>query len=101
MRSDIQSSASTLSKAELDTDSLRFQLNKANYELSNVRSEAERSKLRYENIIRERETQILIEQKKAEDLQKDRKFLFEKQQAQATELLTVQDEYANYKVGST
>lgn len=49
-------------------------------------------------MLRERDTQILIEQKKSEDLQKDRKFLFEKQQAQATELLTLQDEYANYKV---
>jgi len=49
-------------------------------------------------MVRERDTQIIIEQKKAEDLQKDRKFLFEKQQAQSTELLTLQDEYANYKV---
>ena len=49
-------------------------------------------------MIRDRDTQILIEQKKSEDLQKDRKFLFEKQQSQATELLTLQDEYANYKV---
>ena len=49
-------------------------------------------------MIRERDTQIIIEQKKAEDLQKDRKFLFEKQQAQSTELLTLQDDYASYKV---
>jgi hypothetical protein len=52
-------------------------------------------------MIRERDTQIIIEQKKAEDLQKDRKFLFEKQQAQSTELLALQDEYANYKVSPT
>jgi hypothetical protein len=65
--------------------------------MSNLRTESERTKLRYENMIRDRETQILIEQKKSEDLQKDRKFLFEKQQSQATELLTLQDEYANYK----
>ena len=49
-------------------------------------------------MIRDRDTQILIEQKKSDDLQKDRKFLFEKQQSQATELLTLQDDYANYKV---
>lgn len=49
-------------------------------------------------MIRERDTQILKEQKKSDDLQKDRKFLFEKQQSQATELLTLQDEYATYKV---
>jgi hypothetical protein len=66
--------------------------------MSNLRTESERTKLRYENMIRDRETQILIEQKKSEDLQKDRKFLFDKQQSQATELLTLQDEYANYKV---
>ena len=77
---------------------MRIQLNKATYELSNFRTEAERTKLRYEAMIRDRDTQILIEQKKSEDLQKDRKFLFEKQQSQATELLTLQDEYANYKV---
>lgn len=77
-----------------------MQLNKANYELSNLRAEAERTKLRYETMIRERDTQILIEQKKSEDLAKDRKFLFEKQQSQATELLTIQDEYSIYKVTS-
>jgi hypothetical protein len=66
--------------------------------MSNLRTESERTKLRYENMIRDRETQILIEQKKSEDLQKDRKFLFDKQQSQATELLTLQDEYAIYKV---
>jgi hypothetical protein len=77
---------------------VRIQLNKATYELSNFRTEAERTKLRYDAMIRDRDTQILIEQKKSEDLQKDRKFLFEKQQSQATELLTLQDEYANYKV---
>ena len=77
---------------------MRIQLNKANYELSDVRTEAERTKLRFEDMLRDRDTQILIEQKKSEDLQKDRKFLFEKQQSQATELLTLQDEYANYKV---
>ena len=77
---------------------MHIQLNKATYELSNVRTEAERTKLRYEAMIRDRDTQILIDQKKSEDLQKDRKFLFEKQQSQATELLTIQDEYANYKV---
>jgi hypothetical protein len=49
-------------------------------------------------MLRDRDTQIIIEQKKSDDLQKDRKFLFEKQQSQATELLTIQDEYANYKV---
>ena len=49
-------------------------------------------------MLRERDTQILIEQKKSEDLLKDRKFLFEKQQSQSTDLLTVQDEYANYKL---
>jgi len=79
-------------------ESLRVQLNKANYDLSNLRAETERTKLRYETLIRDRDTQILIEQKKSEDLQKDRKFLFEKQQSQGTELLTLQDEYANYKV---
>ena len=84
--------------AETELESLRIQLNKANYELSNVRTEAERTKLRFEDMLRDRDTQILIEQKKSEDLQKDRKFLFEKQQSQATELLTLQDEYANYKV---
>lgn len=84
--------------ADTELESLRIQLNKANYDLSNIRTESERTKLRYENMIRDRETQILIEQKKSEDLQKDRKFLFEKQQSQATELLTLQDEYANYKV---
>lgn len=73
-------------------------MNKANYELSNVKAELERTKLRNENMIRERDTQIIIEQKKSEDLLKDRKFLFEKQQAQSTDLLTIQDEYANYKV---
>jgi hypothetical protein len=73
-------------------------LNKANYDQSNLRTEAERTKIRFESMLRERETQILLEQKKSEDLQKDRKFLFEKQQAQATELLNLQDEYANYKV---
>ena len=49
-------------------------------------------------MLRDRDIQILAEQKKSEDLQKDRKFLFDKQQSQATELLTLQDEYANYKV---
>lgn len=83
---------------ESDLESVRIQLNKANYDLSNLRAESERTKLRFENMVRERDTQIIIEQKKAEDLQKDRKFLFEKQQAQSTELLTLQDEYANYKV---
>lgn len=83
---------------ESDLESVRIQLNKANYDLSNLRTESERTKLRFENMVRERDTQIIIEQKKAEDLQKDRKFLFEKQQAQSTELLTLQDEYANYKV---
>ena len=63
-----------------------------------MKAELERTKLRHENMIRERETQIIIEQKKSEDLLKDRKFLFEKQQAQSTDLLTIQDEYANYKV---
>jgi hypothetical protein len=81
-----------------DLDSLRVQLNKANYDLSNLRAEAERTKLRYEALIRDRDTQLLIEQKKSEDLQNDRKFLFNKQQSQATDLLTLQDEYANYKV---
>ena len=85
---------------ESDLESARIQLNKANYDLSNLRAESERTKLRFENMIRERDTQIIIEQKKAEDLQKDRKFLFEKQQAQSTELLTLQDEYANYKVST-
>jgi hypothetical protein len=91
---------SQLSFSDTELESLRIQLNKANYDLSNIRTESERTKLRYENMIRDRETQILIEQKKSEDLQKDRKFLFEKQQSQATELLTLQDEYANYKVPS-
>ena len=88
---------------QIDTDleTVLIQLNKANYELSNFRTEAERTKLRFEATIRDRDTQILIEQKKSEDLQKDRKFLFEKQQSQATELLTLQDEYANYKVFHT
>jgi hypothetical protein len=84
--------------AETELESLRIQLNKANYELSNVRTESERTKLRFEDMLRDRDTQILVEQKKSEDLQKDRKFLFEKQQSQATELLTLQDEYANCKV---
>ena len=83
---------------ETELESLRIQLNKANYDLSNSRTEAERTKLRFEDMLRDRDTQIIIEQKKADDLQKDRKFLFEKQQSQATELLTLQDEYANYKV---
>jgi hypothetical protein len=48
-------------------------------------------------MLRDRETQIQQEQKKSQDLQKDRKFLFEKQQSQSTELLTVQDDYTNYK----
>jgi hypothetical protein len=81
-----------------ELESLRIQLNKANYDLSNVKTESERTKLRYESMIRDRDIQILAEQKKSEDLQKDRKFLFDKQQSNATELLTVQDEYANYKV---
>jgi len=48
-------------------------------------------------MLRDRDTQIQQDQKKSQDLQKDRKFLFEKQQSQSTELLTVQDDYANYK----
>ena len=87
-----------LTEADSELENLRVQLNKVNYDLSNLRTESERTKLRYDTMIRDRDTQILIEQKKSEDLQKDRKFLFEKQQSQATELLTVQDEYANYKV---
>ena len=83
---------------ETELESLRIQLNKANYDLSNARTEAERTKLRFEDMLRDRDTQIIIEQKKSDDLQKDRKFLFEKQQSQATELLTLQDGYANYKV---
>src|SRR5215471_9527901 len=70
---------------DADLENVRIQLNKATYEISNFRAEAERTKLRYEAMIRDRDTQILIEQKKSEDLQKDRKFLFEKQQSQATE----------------
>jgi hypothetical protein len=85
-----------MSDSELET--LRIQLNKANYEVSNLRADAERTKLRYEGLLRDRETQFQQEQKKSTDLQKDRKFLFEKQQSQATELLTIQDDYANYKV---
>lgn len=81
-----------------ELESVRIQLNKANYDLSNVKTESERTKLRYESMIRDRDIQILAEQKKSEDLQKDRKFLFDKQQSNATELLTVQDEFANYKV---
>lgn len=87
-----------LTLIETDLESLRLQLNKANYDISNLRAEAERTKLRYENMIRDRDTQLLTEQKKSEDLQKDRKFLFDKQQSQSTELITLQDEYANYKV---
>lgn len=52
-------------------------------------------------MIRDRDIQILAEQKKSEDLQKDRKFLFDKQQSNATELLTVQDEFADYKVATS
>jgi hypothetical protein len=89
-----------IDKLDSDIESLRVQLNKANYDLSNLRAENERSKLRYDALLRDRDTQIIIEQKKSEDLQKDRKFLFDKQQSQATELLTLQDEYANYKVVS-
>ena len=51
-------------------------------------------------MLRDRDTQIQQEQKKSQDLQKDRKFLFEKQQSQSTELLTVQDDYANYKANT-
>jgi hypothetical protein len=86
----------TVSDSELET--LRIQFNKANYEASNLRADAERTKLRYEGMLRDRDTQIQQEQKNSADLQKDRKFLFEKQQSQATELLTIQDDYANYKV---
>jgi hypothetical protein len=89
-----------LMRVDTELENLRIQLNKVHYDLSNVRTESERTKLRYEAMIRDRDTQIIVEQKKSEDLQKDRKFLFEKQQSQATELLTLQDEYANYKVVS-
>jgi hypothetical protein len=84
-----------------ELESVRIQLNKANYDLSNVKTESERTKLRYESMIRDRDIQILAEQKKSEDLQKDRKFLFDKQQSNATELLTVQDEFADYKVATS
>lgn len=90
-----------LTRLDMELESLRIQLKKANYDLSNLRAESERTKLRFENMVRDRDTQILVEQKKSEDLQKDRKFLFEKQQSQSTELLTLQDEYANYKVVSS
>ena len=97
-RIQVTHSVRALTEADSEPENLRVQLNKVNYDLSNLRTESERAKLRYETMIRDRDTQILIEQKKSEDLQKDRKFLFEKQQSQATELLTLQDEYANYKV---
>ncbi|KAK9472572.1 spindle assembly checkpoint component Mad1 [Dipodascopsis tothii] len=84
IRSEIPRPAAENGASTLDT--LRAENYALKYKLSNVEDEREREKLRFENTIRQLEQRVKDEGKRADALENDQAFLFERQKETAEEL---------------
>ncbi|BFZ63238.1 coiled-coil domain-containing protein mad1 [Saitoella coloradoensis] len=84
-------------KGDSESAELLVQLQKLQYELSNLQSESERSKLEFEAKERETQARALEETKKVNELETDKRFLFERSREQAAELDDLRAQLAQVK----
>ncbi|KAK9468696.1 spindle assembly checkpoint component Mad1 [Lipomyces arxii] len=75
------------------TDSLRAQNHVLQYEISNLRDERERDKLRYEKSIRDLEHKLVEESKRSETVETDQKYIFDKYNKVSEELQKLKSEW--------
>ncbi|KAK9452780.1 spindle assembly checkpoint component Mad1 [Dipodascopsis uninucleata] len=80
-------------------DSLRAANHALKYELSNMTDERERDKLRYENRIRELEQKVKEEGLRADSIESDQQFLFNRYKEIEEELTKSKEEFSNEKSG--
>ncbi|KAK9248762.1 spindle assembly checkpoint component Mad1 [Lipomyces tetrasporus] len=80
-------------KSTTTVDGLRAENHALKYELSNLKDEREREKLRFETTIRELELKITDEGKRADALESDQQFLFDKHKEATAELTKLKDEW--------
>ncbi|KAK9324763.1 spindle assembly checkpoint component Mad1 [Lipomyces orientalis] len=80
-------------KSTTSVDALRAENHALKYELSNLKDEREREKLRFETTIREFELKITEEGKRADALESDQQFLFDKHKEAAAELAKLKEEW--------
>ncbi|KAK9239806.1 spindle assembly checkpoint component Mad1 [Lipomyces kononenkoae] len=80
-------------KSVTTVDILRAENHGLKYELSNLRDEREREKLRFEATVRELELKIAEEGKRADALESDQQFLFDKHKESTAELNKLKEEW--------
>ncbi|KAK9375708.1 spindle assembly checkpoint component Mad1 [Lipomyces chichibuensis] len=85
--------ASNIDRSTTTIDILRAENHGLKYELSNLKDEREREKLRFEATIRELELKIAEEGKRADALESDQQFLFEKHKESTAELNKLKEEW--------
>ncbi|KAK9480199.1 spindle assembly checkpoint component Mad1 [Lipomyces japonicus] len=89
---------STDGVAEIDT--LRAENHALKYDISALRDEREREKLRFEQNVRELEQKINEEGQRADALEKDQQYLFDKHREAAEELNKVKEQSVQQKTDS-
>ncbi|KAK9361626.1 spindle assembly checkpoint component Mad1 [Lipomyces starkeyi] len=85
--------ASNIDRSTTTIDVLRAENHGLKYELSNLKDEREREKLRFEATIRELELKITEEGKRADALESDHQFLFDKHKESTAELNKLKEEW--------
>ncbi|KAK9367259.1 spindle assembly checkpoint component Mad1 [Lipomyces kononenkoae] len=88
-----QDTSNNDNSATSPVDMFRAEIHALKYELSNLKDEREREKLRFEATVRELELKITEEGKRADDLESDQQFLFDKHKESTAELNKLKEEW--------
>ncbi|KAL7276529.1 coiled-coil domain-containing protein mad1 [Rhizina undulata] len=84
-------------KPDVSNENLRSKLNAALYELSTLRDERELEKIRHEKEIRGLEAKVEEQGKRADEVETDKRFLFDQHKEVSEKLKKVKDQATNQK----